>query len=299
MCKIQEKRCDILKKFKIEILAGAILFLTAAVITLYPLISTRYNEAHQSQIQQEYQQVVEQQDNTEKETALELAKQYNAALQPGVWDSESQDLLLWASEDYADQLDITGTGIMGYVQIPSIGVNLPIFHGTSDAVLSKGVGHLLGSSLPVGGLGTHAVLTGHSGMASQKMFTDLEQLKTGDVFYLDVLGERLAYQVDDIHVVLPYDTSQLGIVPSEDYCTLVTCTPYGVNTHRLLVRGSRIPWEGTEEKVEEVVHAEPHESTWEREYLKGICIAIGIVAITGAITLAVWLCRRYRNGKVS
>lgn len=274
-------------------------FLLALGLTLYPLIATRYNEAHQSQIQQEYQQVVEQQDNTEKERILDLARQYNAALQPGVWDSDSQDLLLWASEDYADQLDITGTGIMGYVQIPSIGVNLPIFHGTSDAVLSKGVGHLLGSSLPIGGESTHAILTGHSGMASQKMFTDLEQLKAGDVFYLDVLGEGLAYQVDDIHVVLPHDTSQLGIVPGEDYCTLVTCTPYGVNTHRLLVRGSRIPWEETEGKAEESVHAEPHESTWERVYLKGICIAIGIVAVSGAIALTVWLCRRYRNEKVS
>ena len=274
-------------------------FLLALGLTLYPLIASRYNEAHQSQIQQEYQQVVEQQDNTEKEKALELARQYNAALQPGVWDSDSQDLLLWASEDYADQLDITGTGIMGYVQIPAIEVNLPIFHGTSNATLEKGIGHLLGSSLPVGGLGTHTVLTGHSGMASQKMFSDLNLLKTGDVFYLDVLGERLAYQVDDIHVVLPYDTSQLGIVPGEDYCTLVTCTPYGVNTHRLLVRGSRIPWEETEEKVEEAVQAEPHESTWEREYLKGICIAIGIVALADVIALAVWLCRRYRNEKVS
>ncbi len=281
------------------ILLAILAFLVALGLTLYPLIATRYNEAHQSQIQQEYQQVIEQQENTEKEKALELARQYNAALQPGVWDSDSQDLLLWASEDYADQLDITGTGIMGYVQIPSIGVNLPIFHGTSNAVLEKGIGHLLGSSLPVGGLGTHTVLTGHSGMASQVMFSDLEQLKTGDVFYLDVLGDRLAYQVDDIHVVQPCDTSLLEIFPGEDYCTLVTCTPYGVNTHRLLVRGSRIPWEGTEEKVDETVKAEPHESTWEREYLKGICIAIGIVVVVGIVALAVWLVRRCQHGKLA
>ncbi len=274
-------------------------FLLALGLTLYPIVATKYNAAHQSAIFSDYSQQVEQQNNAEKERILDLARQYNAALQPGVWDSESQDLLLWASEDYTDQLDITGTGIMGYVQIPSIGVNLPIFHGTSDAVLSKGVGHLIGSSLPIGGESTHAILTGHSGMASQKMFTDLEQLAVGDVFYLDVLGERLAYQVDDIHVVLPYDTSHLEIVPGEDYCTLVTCTPYGVNTHRLLVRGSRIPWEGTEEKVEETVQAVPHESTWEREYLKGIWIAIGIVAVAGAVALTVWLCRRYRNEKVS
>lgn len=288
-----------LTKKNVTIGLAILAFLLALGLTLYPIIATKYNASHQSAIFSDYNQLVEQQDNAEKERILDLARQYNAALQPGVWDNESQDLLLWASEDYADQLDITGTGIMGYVQIPSIGVNLPIFHGTSNTTLEKGIGHLLGSSLPVGGLGTHTVLTGHSGMASQKMFTDLEQLKTGDVFYLDVLGDRLAYQVDDIHVVLPYDTSQLEIVPGEDYCTLVTCTPYGVNSHRLLVRGSRIPWEGTEEKVEEAVKAEPHESTWEREYLKGICIAIGIVALIGAIALTVWLCRRYRNETVS
>lgn len=296
MRKSQQERCDFLKKAKIELLVGVILFLTATGITLYPLLATRYHAAHQSKIQQEYQQIVEQQDNTEKEKALELAKQYNETLQPGAAKSFSQDSLLWASEDYVNQLDITGTGIMGYIQIPSIGVNLPIFHGTSDAVLSKGVGHLLGSSLPVGGLGTHTVLTGHSGMASQKMFTDLEQLKMGDVFYLDVLGERLTYQVEDTHVVLPYDTSQLEIVPGEDYCTLVTCTPYGVNTHRLLVRGSRI---ATEEKTEEVVKVEPHESTWEREYRKGICIAIGIVGVVGVVALAGWLVRRYYHGKMA
>ncbi len=233
--------------------------------------------------------------------AREKTKQYNAALQPGVQQvgAFSHEAMELAAQDYAHQLNITGSGIMGYVEIPSIAVTLPIYHGTADATLEKGVGHLLGSSLPVGGLGTHAVLTGHSGMASQKMFSDLEQLKTGDVFYLDVLGERLAYQVDDIHVVQPYDTSLLEIVPGEDYCTLVTCTPYGVNTHRLLVRGSRIPWEGTEEKVDETVKAEPHESTWEREYLKGICIAIGIVVVVGIVALAVWLVRRYRNEKVS
>lgn len=239
---------------------------------------------------------MEQKDSAEKERALELARQYNASLQPGVWDIDSQDLLLWASEDYADQLNITESGIMGYVQIPSIGVNLPIFHGTSDAVLSKGVGHLLGSSLPVGGVGTHAVLTGHSGMASQKMFTDLEQLATGDVFYLDMLGERLAYQVEQISTVLPYDTSQLEIVPGEDYCTLVTCTPFGVNTHRLLVRGTRIPY--TAETEEETAHSEaaPIKSTWERQYMKGVGIGVLIVLLCGVVLGCVWLTKRKRHG---
>ena len=130
---------------------------------------------------------------------------------------------------------------MGYIEIPMIQVNLPIYHGTDSKTLDIGVGHLLGSSLPVGGKGTHTVLTGHSGMATQKMFSDLDKLKLGDVFYLQVLDETLAYQVDAIHTVLPYDTSFLGISEGEDYCTLVTCTPFGISTHRLLVRGTRIP----------------------------------------------------------
>lgn len=162
--------------------------------------------------------------------------------------------MLSAAENYNSQLDIAGNGIIGYVIIPKIQVNLPIYHGTDAEVLDRGVGHLLGSSLPVGGKNTHTILSGHSGMASQKMFTDLEQLVPGDVFYLNVLGETMAYQVTEINTVLPYETDLLGIVPGEDLCTLVTCTPYGINTHRLLVRGSRIPYEEAAVMEEETAH---------------------------------------------
>ena len=163
---------------------------------------------------------------------------------------------------------------MGYVEIPKISVNLPIYHGTGNDSLDRGVGHLLGSSLPVGGEDTHCILTGHSGLASQKMFTDLEQLEVTDVFYLNVLGEILAYQVEEINTVLPHDTSLLGITSGEDYCTLVTCTPYGVNTHRLLVRGTRIPYEEAEVLVEEVMQEEPPKSSWEQKYLQGLLIGV-------------------------
>lgn len=166
---------------------------------------------------------------------------YNLAITPGTANAYSEESLLSAAENYDSQLNIAGNGIMGYVEIPKIQVNLPIYHGTDAEVLDRGVGHLLGSSLPVGGENTHTILSGHSGMASQKMFTDLEQLTQGDVFYLNVLNETLAYQVTEINAVLPYETDLLGIVPGEDLCTLVTCTPYGINTHRLLVRGSRFP----------------------------------------------------------
>ena len=175
---------------------------------------------------------------------------------------------------------------MGYVEIPKISVNLPIYHGTENDSLERGIGHLLGSSLPVGGESTHSILSGHSGMASQKMFTDLEQLIIGDVFYLHVLDETLAYQVVEINTVLPYDTSLLGIAPGEDLCTLVTCTPYGVNTHRLLVRGSRIPYEEAAALAEENIEQAPR-SSWEQKYLQGILwgviatLALGLVIFSG------------------
>ena len=182
-----------------------------------------------------------------------------------------------ASQDYDDQLNIAGNGIMGYVEIPKISVNLPIYHGTENDSLERGIGHLLGSSLPVGGGSTHTILSGHSGMASQKMFTDLGQLVIGDVFYLHVLNEALAYQVSEINTVLPHDTSLLGIIPGEDLCTLVTCTPYGINSHRLLVRGSRIPYEEAEEKVQNIQPEDIPESTWEQKYAMGI--ALGLLTV--------------------
>lgn len=141
--------------------------------------------------------------------------------------------------DYEAQLDVTGEGVMGYVDIPKIDVELPIYHGTSEAVLTVGVGHIEGSSLPVGGVGTHAVISGHRGLPSATLFTDIDQLAEGDVFYLRVLDEVLAYEVDQILTVEPDDLSALAIEEDKDLCTLVTCTPYGINTHRLLVRGHR------------------------------------------------------------
>ena len=176
------------------------------------------------------------------------------------------------------------------MEIPKISVNLPIYHGTGNDSLDRGVGHLLGSSLPVGGEDTHCILTGHSGLASQKMFTDLEQLEVADVFYLNVLGETLAYQVEEVNTVLPHDTSLLGIEDGRDICTLVTCTPYGVNTHRLLVRGTRIPYEEAEVLVEEVMQEKPPKSSWEQKYLQGlllgVCTALGLaVAIVSIIKI--------------
>ena len=256
-------------------------FLLALGLTLYPVISNYVNQKYASQIQTAYQEVMEQVDDAALREAKEQADIYNHSLIPGASteDAYSQEGLLAASADYDSQLNLAGNGIMGYVEIPKISVNLPIYHGTENDSLERGIGHLLGSSLPVGGESTHSILSGHSGMASQKMFTDLEQLIIGDVFYLHVLDETLAYQVVEINTVLPYDTSLLGIVPGEDLCTLVTCTPYGVNTHRLLVRGSRIPYEEAELLAEEVAEEEPVKSTWEQKYIEGLLWGVAAVLL--------------------
>lgn len=268
-----------IKRKTVTIAAAVILFLLALVMTLYPVISNYVNQKYASEIHTAYQEVIHQTDDAQLQKERELAVAYNNAITPGTATEESysRESLLAASVEYDSLLNITGEGTMGYVVIPKINVNLPIYHGTGNDSLDRGVGHLLGSSLPVGGENTHAILTGHSGMATQKMFTDLEQLDIGDVFYLQILNETLAYQVIEINTVLPHDTSLLGITHGEDYCTLVTCTPYGVNTHRLLVRGSRIPYEEAEEIVEELVADEPAESTWEAEYIKGIVVGILVV----------------------
>ena len=284
---------------KILTIGGAILvFLMALGITLYPVISNFYNQRHQSQIHTQYEAVVEQTDDSELIRARELAQQYNEAIQPGSRpdDAYSRDAILEASRNYEDQLNLAGDGIMGYVEIPLIRVNLPIYHGTASETLDVGIGHLLGSSLPVGGESTHSVLTAHSGMAGQKMFSDIDQLEEGDVFYLQILGETLAYQVDAIHAVLPHDTTYLGITQGEDQCTLVTCTPFGVNTHRLLVRGSRIPYEEAEVIVEEQLQVEePPKSTWEQQYIKGVLLGVGGVGAAGLIYGGILLWNRIRT----
>ncbi len=258
------------------------------MLTLYPLISTAYNEKHQSAIHFQYLEQLEQVDDTQIEKAWKQAEAYNTALSSGTiqTDAFSRESVKEASEGYDELLNISGSGIMGYVNIPSIGVELPIYHGTEAGTLERGVGHLIGSSLPVGGKGTHSVLTGHSGMANNKMFTDLTALKKGDVFYLDVLNKTLAYQVDRIEKVLPYESSSLNAVSGEDYCTLVTCTPLGVNTHRLLVRGIRIPYEKAQEvQVARAMEEPEAESEWEEEYMQGLVAGIVIIIIVVLIIL--------------
>ena len=267
---------------RIKIFLCILFLLFALGVTLYPLISNIVGERYRSMVESRYDKAVEQLDTMELIAEKERAVAYNKTLQGGTENTFSREALAEAEESYWHLLNVRGDGIMGYVQIPKIGVELPIYHGTTEETLDKGVGHLLGTSLPVGGVGTHSVLTGHSGLAGTRMFSDLDQLKVGDVFYVRVLDETHAYMILDINTVLPEDTSKLEIDPQRESVTLVTCTPFGVNTHRLLVRGERIEVGMVERMIEGAeVQEEPVKSTWTQEYLKGIALGcLGILGLT-------------------
>lgn len=207
-------------------------------LLVYPTFSDWWNSLHQSRAIATYTENVAQIDNSHYDKILEDAHAYNEAL--AALPSREWNLTEAQLEQYTATMDVTGTGIMCYIEIPKIKCNLPIYHGVEDTVLQIAIGHIPGSSLPIGGESTHAVLSGHRGLPSARLFTDLDKLVVGDVFLLHVLDETLTYEVDQILIVEPYDLSSLEIIPGEDLVTLVTCTPYGINTHRLLVRGHRI-----------------------------------------------------------
>lgn len=222
-----------------------ILLLLGIGIIAYPTVSDRWNARHATQAIASYVEQMEQMEDGTKAQMLEEAEAYNRALETGVHLNLSEE----AYAEYTSVLDITGTGIMGYVQIPTINVNLPIYHGTDESVLQIATGHIAGSSLPIGGKGTHAAISGHRGLPSAKLFTDLDKLIVGDIFVITVLDRKVTYQVDQIHIVLPDEVSDLAIEKEKDYMTLVTCTPYGVNSHRMLVRGHRIDNLESEEEI--------------------------------------------------
>ena len=226
-----------MKKGKISNTILVIIFLAGLSLLLYPFLSDYYNSFHQSQAITNYAENVAVMDKGEYEEAWRAALAYNEALK------ERSNVFVLSEEEiteYKSLLDFSDTGIMGYIEIPKIKCSLPIYHGTNDSVLQIAIGHLEWSSLPVGGESSHCVLSGHRGLPSAKLFTNLDQLVAGDVFLRRVLDEVLPYEVDQIQIVLPDDTDSLMIEEGQDYCTLTTCTPYGINTHRLLVRGHRV-----------------------------------------------------------
>lgn len=214
-----------------------LIFIVGLSLLLYPSLSDYWNSFHQSRAIATYAEAVADLDDVDYEKMWQEAEEYNEQLKNKTnrWTMTEEE-----EEEYNRILDVGGTGIMGYIEIPEIKVSLPIYHGTDEGVLQIAVGHIPGSSLPIGGIGTHSVVSGHRGLPSAKLFTNLDELKEGDIFMIRVLDETLTYEVDQIRIVEPDDLTSLEIDPEQDLCTLVTCTPYGVNTHRLLVRGHRI-----------------------------------------------------------
>ena len=239
------------KNHRVSNLALVLILLTGAAIMAYPAFSEYWNGMHQSRAIMGYAQRVAELTNEEYESIWSSALEYNERLTklPNRWLVEHDEEL---RADYETQLNADGTGNMGYITIPKINVNLPLYHGTSDSVLQTSIGHIAGTSLPAGSphtneedflipdFASHCVLSGHRGLPSARLFSDLDAMEVGDVFYMTILDQTLTYEVDKVTVILPEETEELEIVPGKDLCTLMTCTPYGINTHRLLVRGSRI-----------------------------------------------------------
>ena len=264
---------------------AAVCGVAALGLMLYPLAGELVSEKYHSDVETTYTAAIEDTDAAELTAQREAAEQYNAMLSGAATITEG------GAEapplPYAEQLTVGG--VICYIDIQKINVYLPVQHGTGAETLEKSVGHVVGTSLPVGGSSTHAVLSAHSGMASSKLFSDIDQLAVGDTFYIHVLGEVLAYKVDAINTVLPTDTHLLQIEDGKDYVTLVTCTPFGVNTHRLLVRGHRIPY--TPEQATTAAVEKPAASSWTQHYLTGLGIGLGAVAMVGGGYFLVGRCR--------
>ena len=251
------------------------------VLVSYPFVSNFIFEHSAGSRVESYQKKTAKMDQEIKQKAIAEARQYNTDL------TRSEVQLIDPFKDkksngetlfYNRILDLDGSGIMGYIKIPCISVDLPIYHGTSADVLEHGIGHLAASSFPVGGKSTHAVLTGHTGLNSAKLFTDLTEMKEGDLFFVHVLGQKLAYKVDQIAVVKPEDTRKLRIIDGEDHVTLLTCTPYGVNDHRLLVRGVRTVYHEKEERIRERKHHSQWMEVYRRAILAGLLIVFMLTA---------------------
>lgn len=269
-----------------KILLMFLVFLASSALILYPFIANYVFEHRTDSIVQAVEEEADEIDDSVRKAELERAGQYNEMIASGhirLQDPfvEQEDY----SETYGSLLCMNEDGVMGFIRIPSIEVSLPIYHGTAEHTLEAGAGHLEGSSLPVGGSSTHSVITGHTGLSSAKMFTDLIELQEGDIFILNIYGEKLIYEVDQIKTVLPYELGELTITPGQDYCTLVTCTPYGVNTHRLLVRGVRTT-ELKDTEQGEVFKAKAVESRWMQEYKRDVLISFGLF-ILGMIILVI------------
>lgn len=278
-----------------------IMFLAGLSLLLYPFVSNQWNTYRQSQLITSYEEAVAQLEETGRvdyEMQRTLAQNYNDSLVPYILpDSFSTaEIPEEGSADYLSCLNLSGDGMMGYIQIPVINVRIPIYHTTSDEVLQKAAGHLAGSSLPVGGEGTHAVISAHRGLPSASLFTDLDKLEEGDYFFLNILDDTLCYEVDQISVVEPTDTAVLASVEGKDLVTLLTCTPYGVNSHRLLVRGHRVDYmEIEEEKMPASGYTSLVRSSLHTNYLLWVIIGL---TVTGIFIFLLYLYDRRQKKRV-
>lgn len=251
----KQKQSKVMKKGKLQMFGLLALFFIGVGLLVYPSFSDYWNTFHQSRVIMKYADRVSNMNKDEYARLIKEANQYNQELQKtGIkWNMTDAE-----KASYNRYLDFESSGVMGYITIPKINVELPIYHGTSNSILQTSIGHIEGSSLPVGGLGSHTILSGHRGLPSARLFTNLDQLAAGDTFTLTVLNETYTYEVDQIRIVEPTDLSSLQLEPGKDYCTLVTCTPYGVNTHRLLVRGHRVEnVNGNAELVADAIQIRP------------------------------------------
>lgn len=259
------------------------IFLIGLSLLLYPTISELWNSKHQTRAIANYKEDVSSIDDEAYKLMFREAREYNQKLKNGSdrWMPSESEVA-----EYNALLDVGGTGVMGYVEIPELRISLPIYHGVDDAVLQIAIGHIPGSSLPVGGKGTHSVISGHRGLPSAKLFTNIDEMKEGDAFRLCVLDEVLTYEVDQIRIVEPDDLSELEIKEKEDLCTLITCTPYGVNSHRLLVRGHRI----------KTVLDDNIRVSADATQVDEVVVA-SFVAVPILLLLLAWLLIRYRKRK--
>lgn len=287
-----------LKKILISILV-VILILASAALASYPFISNYLMSLNQSSEVSSYNKAMENKSEDEFEKIRKEAQEYNKTLFGSVvltdpFDPTASNI---SDTEYDSQLNFGEGTAMATIEIPAISLNLPIYHGTSDEVLQKGAGHLQKTSLPVGGKGTHAVITGHTGLSTASLFTDINLLKEGDLILIHCLDETLAYEVDQIKVVEPTNTEDLRIDPEQDYVTLVTCTPYGINSHRLLVRGTRVPY--VEEKVKSI-ETRVEDSTWMKEYKRAIVIGLAVfifIVLTYIVVMMIMRRRRKKENK--
>lgn len=275
-------------------IAFAVFFLIGLGITFYPMLSSRWNAYRESRLVSEYQKHIDSDAGSERyREMIEKAQAYNRTLDvPSVPDAFSiRDGI--QDKEYEALLNESGTGLIGTVEIPAISINIPIYHYTTSDSLEKGAGHLLGSALPVGGESTHCVVSAHRGLPNQKLFTDLNLVKTGDVFYFHVLDQTFAYKVDQILTIEPAEVESLSVVYGKDYATLVTCTPYAVNTHRLLVRGYRIPY--SDEEYEEVVQNVEQRTDTNYMMMQAVCVAVGIAIAVVIYFITGWIGKRRKK----